>query len=166
MEMKKLAIRNDHWKLVFLATLAVLICTAAASQGSSPWVETAPGVKVYGMSDIPLRNLHHNPKKYLGTVFEDVFKFYRIYHDKKDANPALRGQVILGKTHFTASPVSQGLNMIQIQITPAQEAWIRAHGISRQDAITCRVRFAGIAPGEALAFDLLEIKGKPRGIHE
>lgn len=166
MEMKNLAIRNNHWKLAILATLAVLMCTAAASQGSSPWVKTAPGVKVYGMLDIPLRNLHRNPKKYLGTVFEDEFKFYRIYHDKQDANPALRGQVIVGKTHFTACPVSQALNMIQIQITPAQEAWIRAHGISRQDAIRARVRFAGIAPGKALAFDLLEIKGGPRGHHE
>ena len=74
----------------------------------------------------------------------------------------MRGQVILGETHFTARPVQQYLHAIQIQITPRQEAWIRAQGIERQDAIRARVRFKGIAPGAALAFELLEILEAPR----
>jgi hypothetical protein len=107
--------------------------------------------------DIPLRKLYEDTENYVGTVFEDQFKFYRIYHDKEDADPAVRGQVILGETHFTARPVNQYLNVVQIQITPRQEAWIREQGIERQDAIRLRVRFKGIAPGSALAFELLEV---------
>lgn len=127
-----------------------------------PWKQVRPGEKVYTMLDIPLRQLHRHPEAYIGTVFEDRFKFYRIYHNSEDADPQMRGQVILGKTHFTARPIQQYLQAIQIQITPAQEAWIREQGIERQDAIRARVRFVGMAPGEALAFDLLEILEAPK----
>jgi hypothetical protein len=118
-------------------------------------------VEVHSTLDIPLRKLHEQTEDYVGTVFEDQFKFYRIYHDKQDADPAVRGQVILGETHFTARPVSQPLDVIQVEITPSQEAWIRERGISRQDAIRLRVRFKGIAPGSALAFELLEVIETP-----
>jgi len=127
----------------------------------SPWVPVVPGQKVHSTLDVPLRKLQEEPENYVGTVFEDQFKFYRIYHDKQDADPALRGQVILGETHFTARPVNQPLNMIQVEITPSQEAWIREQGIERQDAIRLRVRFKGIAPGSALAFELLEVIQTP-----
>jgi hypothetical protein len=143
-----------------LLLLGILLATAGCGE-SSPWVPVAPGAKVYGILDIPLRKLHEEPESYIGTVFEDQFKFYRIYHDKEDADPALRGQVILGETHFTARPVHQYLHAIQILITPRQEAWIRAAGIERQDAIKARIRFKGIAPGAALAFELLEITEVP-----
>lgn len=123
----------------------------------SPWVAVSPGENVHGTLDIPLRKLQEEPENYIGMVFEDLFKFYQIYHNKQDANPALRGQVILGETHFSARPVNQPLNMIQVEITPDQEAWIRERGIERQDAIRLRVRFKGIAPGSALAFELLEL---------
>jgi len=139
-----------------LIVIIALLGTAGC-QSSSPWIPISPQEKVYGMLDIPLRNLHAQPQDYVGTVFEDQFKFYRVYHDKEDADPALRGQVIVGETHFTARPVKQYLQVVQIQITPAQEVWIVEHGIQRQDAIRLRVRFNGIAPGGALAFQLLEI---------
>jgi hypothetical protein len=51
--------------------------------------------------------------------------------------------------------------VIQIEITPAQEAWIREQGIRRQDAIRARIRFRGMAPGSALAFELLEVLEAP-----
>jgi len=140
----------------FLALLALAGCRA-----SSPWVPVAADEEVYGMLDIPLQTLREESEDYVGTVFEDQFKFYRIYHDVEDADPALRGQVIAGETHFTARPVKQYLQIVQIVITPAQEAWIREHGIQRQDAIKARVRFKGIAPGGALAFQLLEILDTP-----
>jgi len=142
--------------LVFTALLALTGCGTP-----SLWVPVGPGEKVHGTLDIPLRKLHEEPESYVGTVFEDQFKFYRIYHNKEDADPALRGQVILGETHFTARPVNQYLNVVQIQITPRQEAWIRERGIERQDAIRLRVRFKGIAPGSALAFELLEVIETP-----
>jgi hypothetical protein len=124
-------------------------------------VPVGPDEEVHGTLDVPLRKLQEETEKYVGTVFEDQFKFYRIYHDKQDADPALRGQVILGETHFTARPVNQPLYVIQVEITPVQEAWIRERGIERQDAIRLRVRFKGIAPGSALAFELLEVIEKP-----
>jgi hypothetical protein len=39
---------------------------------------------------------------------------------------------------------------------------MHAHGIGRQDAILARIRFKGIAPGEALTFGLLDIIEAPR----
>jgi hypothetical protein len=137
----------------------LLVITGCAA--SSPWVPVSPDEKVHATLDVPLRMLQEETESYVGTVFEDQFKFYRIYHDKEDADPALRGQVILGETHFTARPVNQPLYVIQVEITPAQEAWIRERGIERQDAIRLRVRFKGIAPGSALAFELLEVIETP-----
>ena len=133
----------------------------AGCRDQSPWVPISPDENVHDSLDIPLSKLHQETDEYVGTVFEDQFKFYQIYHDKEDADPALRGQVIAGETHFTARPVRQHLQVVQIHITPAQEAWIRDHGIQRQDAIRLRVRFKGIAPGAALAFELLEILDAP-----
>lgn len=146
---------------VMLACLMGLLFMQGC-QEQSPWVQIDPDEKVYGMLDIPLQKLHQDTESYVGTVFEGQFKFYRIYHDREDADPSLRGQVIEGETHFTARPVLQYLQAIQIQITPSQEAWIRAQGIERQDAIKARIRFKGMAPGSALAFELLEILEAPR----
>lgn len=142
-----------------LVLMAVLL---AGCEKAPPWSQIRPEEKVHTMLDIPLRQLQRHPEDYVGTVFEDHFKFYHIYHSKEDADPGKRGQVILGKTHFTARPVNQDLQAIQIQITPAQEAWMRAQGIERQDAIRARVRFVGLAPGAALAFELLEILEAPQ----
>ena len=150
--------KNHYTPGVFVLIVALLM---AGCERAPPWTAVSPDEKIYTMLDIPLQQLHRRPEDYIGMVFEDQFKFYRIYHNKEDADPAMRGQVILGKTHFTARPINQYLQAIQIQITPAQEAWMRAQGIGRQDALRARVRFAGIAPGEALAFDLLEILEAP-----
>lgn len=155
------AVSCVHGRAVMVIFLVLLLGIAGCEE-PSPWIQIAPDEKVYDMLDIPLRRLQEETDDYLGTVFEDQFKFYRIYHDKEDADPAMRGQVILGETHFTARPVHQYLYAIQIQITPRQEAWIRAQGIKRQDAIRLRVRFNGVAPGAALAFELLEILDVPR----
>lgn len=143
--------------LLGLAALLAFGGCAAPVGTTSPWLKVGPGVEVHGSLDVPFAELQEEPEKYVGVVFEDRFKFYRIYHDRQDADPALRGQVILGETHFTARPVAQPLNMIQVVITPAQEAWLLEHGIERQDAIRLRVRFKGLAPGSALAFELLEV---------
>jgi hypothetical protein len=145
--------------LLGLAALLAMAGCSAPPQASSPWVKVDPGVEIHDSLDVPFAEFQEDPEKYVGAVFEDRFKFYRIYHDKQDADPALRGQVILGETHFTARPVAQPLNMIQVVITPSQEAWLREHGIERQDAIGLRVRFMGLAPGSALAFELLEVVG-------
>jgi hypothetical protein len=142
-----------------LIVASLLAMTGCATP--SPWVTVGPGENVHTTLDVPLRKLQEEPENYVGTVFEDRFKFYQIYHNKQDADPALRGQVILGETHFSARPVNQPLNMIQVEITPRQEAWIRERGIERQDAIRLRVRFKGIAPGSALAFELLEVIETP-----
>jgi len=141
--------------------LLVVSMVLAACATPSLWVPVGPDENVHESLDVPLSALQEDTEKYVGTVFEDRFKFYRIYHDKEDADPALRGQVILGETHFTARPVNQPLYVIQVEITPAQEAWIRERGIERQDAIRLRVRFKGIAPGSALAFELLEVIENP-----
>jgi len=148
--------RHSAVPCLLLATLVLGGCAEP-----SPWVETPPDTKVYTMLDIPMRNLVEHPQDYVGTVFEDQFKFYHIYHSKEDADPAMGGQVIVGKTHFTARPAKQDTMIIQIQITPRQEAWMQAHHIARQDVIRARVRFAGFAPGDALAFELLEITQPP-----
>jgi len=146
-------------------TVILLMLGAALLMGgcaaSSPWVPVDPDVPVHPSLDVPLSKLQQDTEQYIGTVFEDRFKFYRIYHNKEDADPALRGQVILGETHFTARPVNQPLYVIQVEITPDQEAWLRERGIERQDAIRLRVRFKGLAPGSALAFELLEVIAKP-----
>jgi len=149
--------------LLFAALLGLSGCTGPRP-ASSPWVQVGPKVEVHDSLDIPLSKFQEEPEKYVGAVFEDRFKFYRIYHARLDADPALRGQVILGETHFTARPVAQPLSMIQVVITPAQETWIREHGIERQDAIRLRVRFKGLAPGSALAFELLEVIQTPANV--
>jgi hypothetical protein len=143
------------------AMVVVLLLAFAGCAEPSPWIPVRSGEPVHGMLDIQLRAMQESTEQYVGTVFEDQFKFYRIYHDRQDADPALRGQVILGQTHFTARPVHQPLSVIQVEITPEQEAWIRERGIERQDAIRLRVRFRGIAPGSALAFELLEVLEAP-----
>lgn len=152
-------------KQYYLAILCMLCFPPAWGEDvtPSPWVTIPADAKVYvhTMLDIPLRNLIENPEGYIGTVFEDQFKFYHIYHGKDDADPASRQQVILGKTHFTARPVQQDTMMIQIQITPQQESWMHEQHIERQDVVRARVRFVGIAPGDALAFELLEITRAP-----
>jgi len=147
-----------------LSSILLLLGALLSETGlgdTSPWVPLEPDEKVYSISDVPLRALQQETDNYVGTVFEGQFKFYRIYHDTEDADPAQRGQVILGETHFTARPVNQPLDIIQVVITPEQEAWIRERRIARQDAIRLRVRFKGIAPGSALAFQLLEVIEAP-----
>jgi hypothetical protein len=151
---------NIFGKMVVSFFLVVLVIGGCANQ--SPWVRPGAEEKIYSMLDIPLRKLQEETDDYIGFIFEDQFKFYRIYHDREDADPALRRQVILGETHFTARPVKQYLHAIQILITSEQERWIREQGIARQDAIRVRIRFRGIAPGSALAFDLLEIIEAPK----
>ena len=133
--------------------LFILITTAC----TRPWVKVAPNEKIYTFSDIPINVFYSEPEQQLDKVFEEKFKFYRIYHNKETADPTKREQTVKGKTHFTARPVNQYIHVIQILITPEQEKWIRARGIDRQDVIRARVRFSGTAPGGSLAFDLLEI---------
>ena len=150
--------RQCHSAVAFFLSVALVLGGCAAP---SPWVKTPSNAKIYTMMEIPMRNLVEHPEKYIGTVFEDRFKFYHIYHSREDVEPGSRQQVILGKTHFTARPIKQDTMMIQIQITPHQESWMQAHHVVRQDVLRARVRFAGIAPGEALAFELLEITQPP-----
>ena len=154
--------------LVFLLSLAAVAAgegeTGKDDQDTSttPWIPVAGDERILTMHDVPLRLMRRDPEKYLGTVFEDRFKFYHIYRSREDADPAVRQQVIIGKTYFTARPVYQSTEMFKIQITPAQDAWMTKQGIRRQDVIKARVRFAGFAPGNTLAFDLLEIEGSER----
>jgi hypothetical protein len=129
---------------------------------TSPWFPVAEDEVILTMRDVPLDLMRRDPGKYQGTVYEDSFKFYRIYHDKEEADPARREQTILGETHFTARPIQQYFNVIRIRITPQQEHWIENQGIRRQDVLKARLRFAGIDPRGALAFELLEIKGSDR----
>ncbi len=135
--------------VVSLATAAAIVVTCS---GCAETEDT-----MYVVLDVPMEQLHTETKKYVGTTFEGHFKFYQIYHDKETADPSKRGQVIVGKTHFTARPVNQNTHVVRINITPQQERLIRSKGIERQDIINARVRFDGISPGGALAFDLLEI---------
>jgi len=132
------------------------------TEKASPWIPLPEGERILTMQDVPLDLMRRDPEKYLAMVFEDRFKFYHIYHSREDADPAVRQQVIVGKTHFTARPVLQSTQMIIIQITPAQDAWMTKQGIRRQDVLKAKVRFAGIAPGGALAFDLLEVEESSR----
>jgi len=129
---------------------------------NSPWIPVAEGERILTMRDVPLDLMHREPEKYLGVVFEDRFKFYHIYRDSEDVDPAKSRQTIVGETHFTARPVQQSVHVIRIRITPEQDEWIQNKGTRRQDVVKARVRFAGIAPGGALAFDLLEIEESVR----
>jgi hypothetical protein len=152
--------------LVFLFSMTATVAgeTGKEAQDTNidPWIPVAGDERIMTMHDVPLRLLRRDPDKYLGMVFEDRFKFYHIYRSREDTDPAVRQQVIIGKTYFTARPVLQSTEMFKIQITPAQDAWMTKQDIRRQDVVKARVRFAGIAPGEALAFDLLEIEGSER----
>jgi len=135
----------------------VLLASVLLSAYAGPWVEAGQDTPIHSTAEIPMDQLRMQTDRYVGTVFEGRFKFYRIYHNRETADIAAREQVVEGKTHFTARPIDQYLYVVQIQITPAQERWMRAHHIQRQDVLNARVRFAGIAPGGTLAFDLLEI---------
>lgn len=152
--------------VLLMATTAMAGEDVAAAktdqQKVSPWIPAPADARIETMEDIPLSLMHKEPEKYVGTIIEDRFKYYHTYHSKEDAKPGAREQVIVGKTHFTARPVMQPTQMIMIQITPAQDAWISEKGIQRQDVVKAKVRFAGVAPGGALAFDLLEIEGSVR----
>jgi len=129
---------------------------------NSPWIPVAEDERILTMRDVPLDLMHREPEKYLGTVFEDRFKFFHIYRDAEDMDPAKSRQTIIGETHFTARPVQQSVHVIRIRITPEQDAWILDQGIRRQDVVKARVRFAGLAPSGTLAFDLMEIEESVR----
>ena len=154
--------------LVMSLSMAALAAGGSApenkgeSPNTSPWIPVAADEQVLTMQDVPLELMYRDPEKYQGVVFEDRFKFYHIYRDKEDMDPARSRQTIIGETHFTARPVQQSVHVIRIQITPEQDEWIQKRGIRRQDVVKARVRFAGIAPGGALAFDLLEIEESVR----
>lgn len=146
---------------LFLTTVVAGAGTTTASDAggaAGPWIPVAEGERILTMRDVPLDLMHRYPERYLGTVFEDRFKFFHIYRNAEDVNPALSRQTIVGETHFTARPVMQSVHVVRIRITPEQDQWILDRGIRRQDVVKARVRFAGIAPGGALAFDLLEIE--------
>jgi hypothetical protein len=138
-----------------LPTLFVALLVAAACAG--PQRMKKPEAPAYTFLDIPIAELRANVEQYRGTIFEDRLKYYHTYHGREDADPSRRMQVVMGKTHFTARPVGQYTNMIQVQITPEQDKMLQEKGVHRQDVLKCRVRFAGIAPGGATAFDLIEI---------
>ena len=160
-------------KLCLALLMMSLSMTAVAAGGSatgkkdetpnsSPWIPVAADERILTMRDVPLDLMHREPEKYQGMVFEDRFKFFHIYRNKEDKDPAKSPQTIIGETHFTARPVQQSVHVIRIRITPAQEEWIQNKGTRRQDVVKARVRFAGIAPGGSLAFDLLEIEASVR----
>ena len=159
---------------LYLALLMIPLFTTVVAAGesatatkdeapdNSPWIQAAADKQVLTMRDVPLDFMRRDPAKYQGMVFEDRFKFYHVYRDVEDADPARREQTILGETHFTARPIQQYFNVVRIRITPEQQRWIENKGIRRQDVLDAKVRFAGIAPRGALAFELLEIKGSAR----
>ncbi|RMG28457.1 MAG: hypothetical protein D6721_08290 [Gammaproteobacteria bacterium] len=134
-----------------------LLCLAAAGCVHAPG--TPPGISapVHRFSEVPLRDLRADPRRWIGTRFEGRLKYYRLYHGPERARPGSREQVVRGKTHFTARPLEQMNYVIQVLVTPAQEAWLRAHHVQRQDTLWARLEFTGLAPGEALAFRLLEV---------
>jgi len=136
--------------------LLIGICLSASVR-AAPWIEIAQDQAIHKGLDIPTEELHKKSDRYLGNVFEERFKFYRIYHSRQSVDPGPRQQVVKGRTHFTARPMTQYVQVVRIRITPEQERWLKEKGIQRQDVIRARVRFAGIAPGGALAFDLLEV---------
>ena len=162
--MKKivLALLMTSLSMTTVAVAETAAATNAENPNTSPWIPVAADEQVLTMRDIPLDLMYRDPEKYQGTIFEDRFKFYHIYRDKEDMDPARSRQTIIGETHFTARPVQQSVHVIRIQITPEQDEWIQKRGIRRQDVVKARVRFAGIAPGGALAFDLLEIEESVR----
>ncbi|MDH5472321.1 MAG: hypothetical protein OEY87_07450 [Gammaproteobacteria bacterium] len=127
--------------------------------GCSPWIKVPENTQVHSMLDVSIEQLHKQSDQYIGMVFEENFKFFRIYHNREDADLSKKGQVIEGETHFTARPLNQYLHVVRIHITPRQESWLVNEKIERQDVVHARVRFVGIAPGGALAFELLEILG-------
>jgi hypothetical protein len=139
-----------------LGLFVCLIFFVAACAGAKGKVR--PDEPVYLFSEFPVERLYSQTDEYAGKVFEGRFKFYRIYHDKETADLSKREQVIEGRTHFTARLVTQYMSMVKIRITPRQEKHLRKMGVERQDVIKARVRFAEVAPGGALAFDLLEIR--------
>jgi len=156
--------------IALAAVFSITVGTAGAgtttvtegSDAAGPWIPLAEGERILTMQDVPLGLMQREPEKYLGTVFEDRFKFYHIYRNREDAIPVLSKQTIVGKTYFTARPIMQATHVIKIQITPAQDEWIRRNNVRRQDILKARVRFAGFAPGNTLAFDLLEIEETAR----
>lgn len=119
--------------------------------------KTQPAGPVYTFDDVSMTDLRNDIEGHRGQLFEGRVKYYHTYHSREDADPTKRMQVILGKTHFTARPVYQYTNVIEIQITPEQDKALLEHKVHRQDVLKVRLRFAGLAPGGALAFDLLDV---------
>lgn len=140
---------------IALSSLLLPLLVAVACAG--PQRAKEPEGPVYTLSEIPLSELRADVEKYRGALFEDRFKYYWTYRSKEDVDFSRSKQTILGKTHFTARPIDQYTHAVQIQITPDQDRKLVEMGVRRQDVLKCRVRFAGIAPGGATAFDLVEI---------
>jgi len=155
--MPRIALRTA-WLALFLVAACALPHHAAKS--------TAP---VHSFLDVPLSEVRSHIDQYHGALFEGRVKYYHTYHSRADVeryypnnsrpdtDPAKRMQVVLGKTHFTARPIQQYANVIQIQITHAQDQDLIRRHVERQDVLNCRLRVDRIAPGGALAFDLVEI---------
>ncbi|MEK6776055.1 MAG: hypothetical protein AABY87_04110 [bacterium] len=138
--------------LGILLVFWIAVSACAGTQGG-----LRPDEPVYTFLELPMKRLYSETDSHIGKVFDERFKFYRIYHDKETADPSKREQTIQGKTHFTARPITQYMQVVRIQITPRQEKLLLTMGIERQDVIRAKVRFAGLAPGGSLAFDLLEV---------
>jgi hypothetical protein len=161
--MKKLGFALLMMSLSLTALAAGEIITKKQENlDDSPWIPVPEDEPILTMQDVSLDLMYRDPEKYLGTVFEDRFKFFHIYRDTEDMDPAKSRQTIIGETHFTARPVQQSVYVVRIRITPEQDEWIQNKGIRRQDVVKARVRFAGLAPSSALAFDLLEIEESVR----
>jgi hypothetical protein len=161
--MKKLGFALLMMSLSLTALAAGEIITKKQENlDNSPWIPVPEDEPILTMQDVSLDLMYRDPEKYLGTVFEDRFKFFHIYRDTEDMDPAKSRQTIIGETHFTARPVQQSVYVVRIRITPEQDEWIQNKGIRRQDVVKARVRFAGLAPSSALAFDLLEIEESVR----
>ncbi len=128
--MKKivLALLMMSLSMTTVAAAETATATNAENPNTSPWIPVAADEQVLTMRDVPLDLMHREPEKYLGTVFEDRFKFYHIYRDKEDVDPAKSRQTIIGETHFTARPVQQSVHVIRIRITPAQDEWMLEQG--------------------------------------
>ncbi len=140
-----------------VAFLSLCLASAVLITACSPWIKVKPDTQVYTFLDIPIEKLHSETEQYRGTVFEDRFKFFRIYRSREMADLAKREQVIKGKTHFTARPMNQYLHVIRIQLTARQLKAMEEMELKRQEIIKARIRFAGYGPDSSLAFDLLEI---------
>jgi hypothetical protein len=135
--------------------LCVLLTTVLSCAVISNRLRKEPAVLSF--LDFPVFRLYTETDKHVGKVFEDRFRFYRIYYQKPSSDLPKTEPALQEKIEFMARPTLHPMYAVRIQVTPQHEQQLSRMDNKKRKAVCALVRFVGKSPDGTLEFDLLEI---------